>query len=294
MQICKFSSEIKRAWKLRYNQKIEETIAIVSELKMNLGIPSHELDLCSLRDLMRASDAPALFADLILLNASLLRAQRNIDSSRRLITFMEVILREMNLLPHFRLIFEKGITSLIHGNYSQALEEFMGASKISPSVDARGAALINALLCMEDLGFDPTSLYQETRKTLSQLKASEHPGILDQLECFELRQCFRKGNFRALKMAGNEKDHLPYQANYYKRWVNQIPYHRYASAFGEQNERIPLSTLLPDWHFAWNFESERQRRYETYRDGRATLSLDVALARSSTKFPRTKNYVDSA
>jgi len=107
---------------------------------------------------------------------------------------------------------------------------------------------------MEDLGFNFKETLQNTERALRNVDPKENSGIFDQIESFKLRQMFRSGNIRMMRVDQNISTKMPYQAQYYKLWISQLPIHRY------------YSSELPDPHTLMS-ETSRFLYQRSYRIG---------------------------
>src|SRR5579864_4444934 len=106
----RLASEIQSAWKLRGNQEIESCFRKTSELCTRLGLTGYKLDFEKLQKLITNNVSQCSdIEQVVLLQASLLRARGQYKESREQIAIIEKVLDDALIAKSSRLHFERGI-----------------------------------------------------------------------------------------------------------------------------------------------------------------------------------------
>ncbi len=229
----KASDPVLDLWELRFNQKNERCLAELPTLKEAYGIPLGPVAGTDLEKwigkLLQDPETRIPRARILLLSSSLLRTQgRGAESA----LWAKTIARFFDQTPaDYFVRFEQGINLFARGDSHSALEYFAQARRLAPRPIFELAAEINTLLCLENLGLP----FEETlSRALAQAKkmGEEARGARTQLEAFELRRAFRRGTFAPFLSFSSGEQALT-QADYFRLWVRQLPYHRAFSPLSE-------------------------------------------------------------
>jgi hypothetical protein len=171
-------------------------------------------------------------AELKILGASMHRAQGRLSEAKIEMIEAEALLEalsneviEGDSQLRFRLNSEKALNAFFEGAYEQALDLFLLAEVQARNSCDRASALMNLLLCYENLGLP----FDSTLERLNELRAARDfpAAVLSQLRAFEMREAFRRGEIK--KALSLEKKRVPSsyfdQARYYSIFLRALPYH---------------------------------------------------------------------
>lgn len=230
-------------WRLRFDQRIEECRIGLIALKKEIGFPLGLLEPPALEKIPSSLE-PEAMVEILLLTASLARADGQLAYAARLIEFASGRLDENGIAGRFSLHFQKGIMAQIAGDHSSALEHFLASRLTGGEGWEEVAALANALFCLESLGLPLEQSWRELRKHLRRVKEAP-PGVLAQVEAFELRHAFRAGDVE--KVFASSPTPGSGQAFYYRIWVSELPFHSQFRKGGE-GWRESFSLSDPGFH----------------------------------------------
>lgn len=216
-------SEINHAWLRRMNQGIEESRVLVADLKRNLGIPLGPVT----EDVLKSLNVPlAQLAEVLLLTAANARADGQWETAAQLIQLTENYLNANGEPLPFSLHFQKGIMAQVEGDFSSALEHFIAARLGAKEPWRQAAAVANSLFCLESLGLPLERSREELAVLLKRKETREQvPGVVSQIEAFELRYAFRRGvPSEVMGSVPRSTDEID-QIFYYRLWVSELPFH---------------------------------------------------------------------
>lgn len=232
---------IQKAWAARFDHRLLECRRSVAELKRELMIYDPAVEVL-------AHDSQfAEKAEVLCLEASLLRADGNRDGAKALLAKVEGAVRVRQEPDFFSLALQKALTAYSEGNSARALEGFLAAQAAAPSGQAELVARLNALFCLENLGQDVDESVNESRARLQEIEKTEDviPLVRIHLEAFSLRQEFRLGRWVPRALTGLETE-FSTQRDYYIRWVQALPYVQPTPSGGAARESLPLPFLRRD------------------------------------------------
>ncbi len=240
------SQMIVRAWELRFNQRIEECLGLLSEVKQKMGFPSGLLSKSDIAQIVQsASTNLVTAAEILCLCSSLSRAQGNLEYSRFLIHEVEEQLRLRDALDHYSFRLEKGLAAFSQGDSFAAMEDFLRASHLSRNELEKLVSLGNALLCMENLGLPFDKTLEQVCGHIENLekKGEPMPALKAQIEALKLRDHFRNGRlsqiFPVAKKISPQETSMT-QSQYFRLWVHELPYHHY-SRWSVQESHLAIS-----------------------------------------------------
>jgi len=220
-------NRINQAWNLRTNQQLEEAIGIYVSLKQEVGLPSGEITKEHLGAPRLTNFAPPTTADIILLGASIARAQRQFSYSEDLIELTESFLSSHDSSHNYHLHFEKGLTNFLNGSYVAAMESFMAAKRLSNDENQKASSLLNSLLCLENLAMPFENTLKELTEMMGDLVNGKfREAIQTQLQAFIARNQFRKGELPELFSLTSDPESFN-QAKYFLLWTESLPYHNF-------------------------------------------------------------------
>jgi hypothetical protein len=206
-----FRSRLDQAIAFRQEQRLEKTRDLILKARSQIR--------CD--DLVHARpDEFEAFTDLLLLESSLDRADRQLDRAQEKLAQVEAAYLHRGLKPSYTYYLQKGLTAISQSTYPVALEHFLAARSYARDPQETFWALGNALLCIEDLGLPYENTLQELKKISRKLKLGD--ASHSQMTCLEARQEFRSGNLSFVKKANSLK--TVQQIHFYKLWVQMLPF----------------------------------------------------------------------
>jgi hypothetical protein len=242
-----------RAWRARLNQENEMALALAAEAKSLLGIPLGRLTDADIAECAshRDSAGKSLLVEILALSASLARTQRDVNYSAELIAAAQRLSVGLFLDPPARygLAQERGLTAYMKGDYSQALEHFIGASLASLTPRQQYQSSMNALLCLENLGLPHDATLTRAREAADRLTSetrdvSQTRELLSPLRLFERRMEMRAGELAGiLDRSGDSQtsDQTGAQEDFVALWLRGMPWHRWsADHFETAIERLAM------------------------------------------------------
>ncbi len=230
--MSKVSKKLQQTWRWRIEQQHEQALEGYVELAGLTGLPfgsefkpDEIIKLCT-------AGKPEDIIDTILLKASLRRMQKSFSESRDLVNLCDQLVSKMGIKSTYRLYFEKGLNFFATGDFTNALDCFLAATKSKKESDdystwERLCAELNSLLCFENLGIPATEMLRKIDASVAKLGKNATDGVLSQIEAYQLRSDFRQGLVSQTKIELNSKDPSN-QSTYFKLWIARLPYHRYA------------------------------------------------------------------
>ncbi|OFZ20011.1 MAG: hypothetical protein A2X94_11660 [Bdellovibrionales bacterium GWB1_55_8] len=236
----KIQQRINEAWTLRFNQRNEEALLRLIEIKQELGLPSGEITSDSLREALAKSDS-ALLAQAALLQSSLFRFQGSMDRSLRLNQAVKELLAAGGASQaRFRLEFELATNASVLGDYGTAMESYLRAAPLADSPELRLACLVNVVMSMDAQGLEGRVVREEIRSLAGSLPESELTnGIRAHLQGLDLRIRFRHGQIanvfhsRSESAAGGSR-----QIEYFRAWLSELPFHSFSQPSGDHTEQF--------------------------------------------------------
>lgn len=237
------SALLEKAWSLRWDQRVEECVPVLVEIKSRLGwtggVPSES----ALRNTLRTQpDQARDVLETAALVSAVLRAQKQFDSSRQILQVALSAAEWSEVEAPFYLIFEKAIHRLHVGDFSSAWEDFLLASTRSRTPIQKLYALTNVVTCLESLGMNSDSPLQEALALLKKLPQSTpaRTGVANALDEIQLRKLWHDGEMRKLLKKSSAAPEST-QAEYLKNWIRALPYHRLSTLPGAEAEEATPS-----------------------------------------------------
>jgi hypothetical protein len=223
---------LSRAWALRGEQRNEECLALWPALRAGLEIPAEVTAEWITHSLSREDSAEVLEA--LALEASLLRARKRLAASDLRLDLLDGVLRECGRTGFFQIHFQRGLNCLTRGDYVNALEQFLAASRRAETAHDKIFAESNALFCMDDLGLPCRDALARVEELLGSVAETPGlPGALSgaraQVRHFHHRIAFRNGELAGIfpsRASGGELN----QCDYFRFWVGRLPYHSFHGA----------------------------------------------------------------
>ncbi|MBI1859492.1 MAG: hypothetical protein HYR96_01065, partial [Deltaproteobacteria bacterium] len=219
------SQQIEKAWQIRVNASPEAALRPLIELKDVLSIPSRIVSRDCIVPLLKRPEAREIL-DVLVLHVSVTALIGQPDEAMGLMKLLESEALIHGITDSYFLYYERGRIEFRSGDFTRAIESFMRGSMIARTQLQRLWASVNVVFCLENLGLP----LEPTLSEVQELINTAGPGdltqrVLDQLKTVELRQLFRKGQFRnLLKLA--DKGSVLDQGRYYGMWVKMLPYHK--------------------------------------------------------------------
>ncbi|MCX6126909.1 MAG: hypothetical protein NTV34_19465 [Proteobacteria bacterium] len=227
-------SKLNKAWLARAEQDLFEVIDLMSELKAELGLPLARFDaafpLTTFEQSLANLDqqCQAMVIETLILWASVLRAQKDLSSSKKVLEFARRLSQFVKGDYRTRLISklsqEEGINAYISSDFTTALEFFMTQLRYQASPLDGWYASMNALLCFEALGLPQDKALARAREALSNADHVENSSELAApLLDYERRRAFWDGHLQELFKA----TFFPSSYSCYVRlWMQSLPWHR--------------------------------------------------------------------
>jgi len=228
------SALLQKAWQFRFLQKLEQCRGCAVELKFRAGWKNSS----QLRRIRSPKLNLAENIELVVLLASLARADQDLPLSEKLLNTARRWMEEGGLAPPFCLSFQSGLNYFQTGDFTSALDEFVSARRQANTLFERTCATANILFCLDNLGLPFESCVQELRVNLNQLRSEPAAEALEtQFDCFLLRQAYREGSFDGfcrLRAIGT-------QSHYLQIWVSELPYTSLYRRYRDQISDLALS-----------------------------------------------------
>lgn len=222
---------MERAWNARYNQKIEQCLENFIPLKPMLGLPSGQIAPHAIAGLIESTAStrdPARYEGIfegLALSASLARAHRDFEYSRKILAAIQEASYKLGIEPGVRVRFELGLTSFMDGEWTRALEEFHSVRYGTERSLLWFYAQINAILCMENLGIPFDSQLMSLESEVREFKPSSSiAGVLSQLTALKAREAVRAGEFSKVLTVSRGDGGQASQMDYFRLWVGSLPY----------------------------------------------------------------------
>lgn len=251
MQVDPFKLELARAWELKINVKLEESIALLGAMKQSFTMPTGQLTAAQIESLLSAQDGEQR-ADILVLTASVARTTNQIEYAEFMLQYLEQVLNKQGRKcpPHF--FYEKGMLAFTKGDQYTAFECFSLLINNDEYPFLQLCALGNYIFCLENMGLS----YMDSLQKLSDA-LKKHQGKFDvsrienQIDALHVRCFLRDGD---IKNAVTHKQHTgakapaaSSQALYVQSWLKYLPFHRHYLHLESENlsqlVRSPLGFL---------------------------------------------------
>lgn len=197
---------IKKAWDLREARKIEASKEIQSLLRQTSGLsPQEEIELR-------------------LLAVSTLRADGDLEKGWTLLDEVRGLADELGEPLPFQFYFQKALNCLFVGQLTTALEFFIKSKNRAVDTADQQKALVNILLCLENLGLAADGTLAELERIAQNNRDKQVKSRIRKIvETYRQRQNFRNGQIAAVYAAQADDSDFQ-QMEYYKLWVSELPY----------------------------------------------------------------------
>ncbi len=226
--------KIRLGRRYRIIPKTDEAQALLTEIKGELQIPYGPLDDGVLRGLAHRLGGQ-LVAEVVLLTASIERARGNYERSLDLIEQAAGLLSATPSAVTFALLFERGLSAYLIGDFSVALDHFLGASTASEHPSERVNSLMNALFCMENLALPYEGMLARASQALDEFPTTDPLDVEEKtfherrLTALSDRMLFRSGSVEHVCRAREAVDRLDY-FEYARMFRRLLPFHRFATS----------------------------------------------------------------
>lgn len=224
MHVSNLKSTLERAWNRRISGDLEGCIVDFKGIKLQAGSDSIGGGVDKIN--WDHPDAD-LLVDIIMMEASIARAQRLFEKSSALVNAVARCVAERGETGTFRLHMEAGLTRLLAGEFSHGLEHFITAHNLAVRTEdpeKKLLALANSVLCMESLGLSYARSLQEVEHLMMELPSSPiTKSIQTQMLSLQAREFFASGNIRAI-LSLPEANGVTTQLTYQKAWLRALPY----------------------------------------------------------------------
>lgn len=217
------AQKIDQAWRLRFDQRNEESLALWREVREEIGIGRKPLSSEDIPRLLEQEHSDLIFES-IFLHASLCRMQKQFAESNRLLTVVTDQFETMGIPLPARCLIEKGLNCLANGDFSNALELFLTASSRAGEPFQKITSLTNVVGCLDELGLSFERPLQEAKRMIGE-RAEELgvAGAARYLEHVEMRHAFRRGSMA--QIFKKEISPVVNQTTYFRMWIAALPYH---------------------------------------------------------------------
>lgn len=208
-------SRMHSAWLLRWNQRIQESMAELAGIQNELGWENLVPE--ALGEVEESKQEAYLEA--LLLRSSLLRAQGQEQRSSAFFAKTLTKNRALRRAQGFRLSFEYGLDCWRREDLPEALEQFLLAQKKSRSLPEKAFASTNILLCLESMDLPLDKVEAELEQIISKVERTEDiEHVLQQWHAFKARRSFYTSSQLEQKLCSKG------QAAFYYRWCASLPY----------------------------------------------------------------------
>ena len=188
---------IKKAWDLRDARKIEACKEIQSRLRQTAGLsPQEEIELR-------------------LLTVSTLRADDDLAKGQTLLDEVSRLADDIGESLPFQFYFQKALNCLFVGQLTTALEFFIKSKDRAVDTGDKQKALVNILLCLENLGLAADGTLVELERLARDNRDKQVKGRIQKIvETYQQRQSFRNGQITAVYAAKADESEFQ-QMEYY-------------------------------------------------------------------------------
>lgn len=221
---------IQQAWQMRMAQDFEGFETHMAELGHRLGLPLEVTSSEQAKVLLKTCSSAKFdhVVQSLLLSASWLRAQAQLDLSQELLASVEAALLERAMPLCFHLPFQRALNYCAKGDSSVALEYFLLSRRHAQELEEELYALINSMFCLDNLGLPYARTEQEIDRLLQAHKGQvkwSGPFLktLDQLDTFKAKIQFRSGQIE--EILGSTPNYEYGQFQYMQMWASALPYH---------------------------------------------------------------------
>lgn len=217
--------KLREAWQLRLEQSWEPLRIMMANLKVELAVPTGSLQPAKVSEILANSSQAESVAELLLLHASLLRAEGALESARQLHDAISAFVYERGVEPSFQLLLQKGLNEVASGDLSSALECFLASRSMAQDLD-RLVATTNVVLCLYDLGLPFVETLREVQENLALTPPSPAKERLrSQIEVLQFKHDLQHGEFEKLNLVAKK---TPVgQIDYLRAWLTMLPYHSF-------------------------------------------------------------------
>lgn len=161
--------------------------------------------------------------DFCCLQVSFERRDLRADRATKRLQEINSCLAERGATPTFQVPFQAGLIALVSEDFSRALEQFLAARRIARDEREQHWAFFNAILCMENLGYEFGTYLRQFRKSFEPHKAAAWAQpIFHQAVALEARAAFRAADFKAMQQLASTASSGD-QACYFLLWLQRLP-----------------------------------------------------------------------
>lgn len=229
-----FQIRLQQAWSLRNSQKLGAAEKALRQLQASLlGSP------------LAAQKSQHL--ELKILEASLLRAQRRILESEKILLEVKKSSELAELPVSAKYYLQRGLNLYYQGYFPSALEFFVRCQEIclqEQDYESMAVAAGNQLFCLANLNLPTDKLIKKINSLRFHLTADYFNEVIHPpLQTHECSEAFRRGDFQSLYQYPPQKDFSQFE--YLQLWTSQLPY---VEAQACQTE---VSRLLEAPHLIW-------------------------------------------
>jgi hypothetical protein len=209
-------------WQMRYSGRLAEAqdawLAWCSRHRLNASA-SFRAQYQSLKNFgLTPEDA----LDALLLDVSFLRHRLETSKAERRLADIRDLALEENITGVFSLHFQSALNRYQKSEYTEALDGFFRARRFARTPGEYHIAFFNALLCLENLGYDFSRYMAEFSASYASLDASWKRLIAPQYNALLARQHYSRGDLSAL-VATAETAGPSGQLSYFVLWFDALP-----------------------------------------------------------------------
>jgi hypothetical protein len=216
IEASNLAQQINKAWMLRWNQKIDESLDALADIQLSANWESLTPDHLKV---LPTKNGRENYIEVLLLKGSLLRAQGLLQKSSSWLRRVAIQNDEVLENRGFRLHFELGIDHWVHENTPDAMECFLLAEKKARTPAEKYFSYFNLLLCLEDLDLPRLHIEEKISAMIPLWRKSKDFGHLEeQWIAYQMRKKF----FSEMKLL--ESNHLSGQAAFFSSWVKALPF----------------------------------------------------------------------
>lgn len=234
--LTKLEKQLALAWELRLDQALESCREVSQQMGIELGIEARALSEKTFQNY--SLEETPIVAEYVLLVASLYRADGQLEESRELIRLVEKVFNSRSLSKPLQLYLQKGNTCLMDGDFTEALDHFLRATKCNASVIERICAHGNLVYCLENLGLPYENAVKELQLLFAKVPPDKCPDLRAQFETMTMRSLFRNGQIK--EIFEKSVDRQVSQKTHLRFWISELPYHAYYSTFSDADKETYL------------------------------------------------------
>ena len=215
---------IKEIWLMRISGRTIEAAHAWLEWSARYGIAQGNSAADQIAILREQNVSQDECIDAVLMEVSLLRSRLLLDESDERLDQISRLIRDLAVTDHFQFIFQSGLNRYIRAEYTTALDLFFAARSKARDASEYHFAFFNMILCLENLGYEYESFFEEFRTSFAPAKGDWKEAISPQYSAFELRLEFARGDWQ--KIAERTKSELTGgQVGYFLLWLQALPHY---------------------------------------------------------------------